>query len=469
MARVALTYRIPFISRVTMLPRFARWLASLSQPPNSRLLNEPEMNGAVTWDYDRHGWIPWMEFFYDWRFGDITGDGRIDMILTCGSHLQVAYLHDGSVLWRYEDPKSTCLDIRMDSNFPIYDLDGDGRMELVGPRRIGGRLHLCLIDALTGETKKSVPYPDRDTMPKNAQGGHFRSSVSIVNALGRANRREVLVGWDYRSVTLLDADLETLWKLDLSRVGGRRHTTMGHTPDVADIDGDGRDEVLAGSCLIDHDGTLSWVAPDLEALLRDGHADSVRIASLDGEPRILMSTGAYCFSRQGELLWGIDGLRHGQALRVGKIRDDLACRQVVVYEGASRGDPRAKDRVLALDADGNLLWSFEVVQPDMQEGGFGFWLGDWNGDGLDEVFVNDREEVVVLDGWGRTVDRIPGHLVYVFDLVGDRRSEAVVLTDIGPGMELRVMANDRPNPNPATSRVVRKRRTTKEMYNATRY
>jgi hypothetical protein len=212
-----------------------------------------------------------------------------------------------------------------------------------------------------------------------------------------------------------------------------------------------------------------WVAPDLPALLTDGHADSVRIEFFGDTPVILMSTGAYCFSTDGELLWGRDELKHGQALRVGRIRDDYPNEQVIVYEGASRVEPKDPDRVLALDSQGTLLWDFEVYQPDMQEGGFGFWLGDWNGDGLDEVFVNDPEKVNILDGRGRIIDEIPGHLVYVFDLVGDSRAEAIVLSGIEPGMRLDIVSNDAFNPNRQTNEIITRRHTTREMYNSTRY
>jgi hypothetical protein len=247
--------------------------------------------------------------------------------------------------------------------------------------------------------------------------------------------------------------------------------TIGHSPHAGDIDGDGRDEVLASSCLLNHDGTLLWVAPDLPALVTDGHADSVQIVRLtEGKrPNMVMSTGAYCFSAEGELLWGRDDLKHGQAQRVGKIRADVPGKQMVVYEGASRVDPTLPDQVIALDDRGNTLWDFEVVQPDIQEGGFGFWLGDWDGDGLDEVFVNGPHEIHILDGDGSLIETLPNHLIYVFDLVGDSRAEAVVLTGIEPGMQLEIVTNNEPNQNPATNQAIERRITTPAMYNVTRY
>ena len=124
---------------------------------------------------------------------------------------------------------------------------------------------------------------------------------------------------------------------------------------------------------------------------------------------------------------------------------------------------------MALSNTGELLWDWTVVQPDMQEGGFGFWLGDWDGDGLDEVFVNDPSQVNILNGQGQVIDTLPGHLIYVFDLVGDSRAEAVILDDIHPGMRMQIVANDQPNPNPDTNQSVSRRRTSRAMYNCTRY
>ncbi len=83
--------------------------------------------------------------------------------------------------------------------------------------------------------------------------------------------------------------------------------------------------------------------------------------------------------------------------------------------------------------------------------------------------MNDREKVNILNGYGEVIDTIAGHLIYVFDLVGDDRAEAVVLTGIEPDFEMQVWTNDAVNANPATNRVRRHRVTTRAMMNCTRY
>ena len=332
----------------------------------------------------------------------------------------MAYRQNGQLLWGYQDDTVGFTDIRLDANFPIADIDGDGQPELICARKIAEMLCLCIVNAQTGQVKKHIPYPDLEHRPRDCRG-----SIILANVSGQERASDIVVSWDYVSIAVFDSGLNLLWKRTLQHEQNRQHVTMGHTPYPADIDGDDRDEIMAGSCLLDHDGQTLWVAPDLPALVTDGHADSVQIVGLDnaGPPRVVMSTGGYCFSAEGRLLWGRDDLKHGQAQHVGKIRADVPGRQVIVYEGASRVVPSLPDRVLALTNSGDLLWDFEVIGPDIQEGGFGFWLGDWDGDGLDEVFVNDQEKVNILDSHGAVIETIPGHLIYVFDLIGDRRVE----------------------------------------------
>jgi outer membrane protein assembly factor BamB len=419
--RVARSYPIPYLDRVTMPVRWANWLAQRGGR-NEKLLAAPEEPGGLkTWRHEAHEPAPWMQFFYDWRFGDLFDTGQLDLLLTCGALRQAAYRPDGKVAWQYDDPDAGFLEIRLDSNFPIVDVDGDGLAEAILPRRVDGTLHLCVVEGATGRVKRSVPYPGMDQRPADLRG-----SITVVHA----------------------------------------HTTMGHTPLACDLDGDGRDELIAGSTVLSSDGEILWVAPDLPAIVKDTHVDSPVVVDWrgDGNLSLFSSTGAYCF-RDGALTWGIgETIDHGQAARVVRTRGSTE-RQIVLYDNYNRRYAADADRVYLLDQHGQVLWRRDFFGPHMQEGGFGFWSGDWDGDGLDEVLVNDLERVQVLKGaTGETIGTLPGHLVWAHDLVGDARIDAVVVDKIEPGMRLLVLENSAPG-GPEIAR----RATSPAVYNVTRY
>ena len=86
--------------------------------------------------------------------------------------------------------------------------------------------------------------------------------------------RTVVEGWDYLPGTPdeergLEGSLTRLWKFDSSAAGGKDKNKDGkpnsayagqgnHAFNVADLDGDGLDEVMYGSCAFDNDGTGLW-------------------------------------------------------------------------------------------------------------------------------------------------------------------------------------------------------------------
>ena len=86
--------------------------------------------------------------------------------------------------------------------------------------------------------------------------------------------RTVVEGWDYTPNTPdsqweLEGSLTRLWKFDSSASGGKDKNKDGklnsayagqgnHAFNVADLDGDGLDEVMYGSCAFDNDGTGLW-------------------------------------------------------------------------------------------------------------------------------------------------------------------------------------------------------------------
>ncbi len=484
--RIARQYAIPYLDRVTMPEKWANWLAKRGDG-NPRLLAEPAVGGLKTWDHGKHGPAPWMEFFYDWRFADLFNTGTLDLLLTCGAIRQIAYRADGTEAWRYDDPAAGFMDIRMDSNFPVLDIDGDGRIEAILPRKVGSVLHLCIVDATTGALKLSTPFPEMREYPAD-----LRCGILAVNARGRPRPSDILVGWDYHELFLFDETLNLLWR---RRLGGRqpgRHKRvriMGHTPLAWDVDGDGLDEIVAGSTLLTPEGEISWIAPDLPCIIQDGHVDCPIAVDWNGKGKghesLFISTGGYCFEHDGlgrsgwRLAWGLGKTRrlsarthrdmvHGQAARVASLLPGVPGRQVVLYDNVNRVFPEKPDKVIAIAAGGRVIWEREFFQPGMQEGGFGFWCGDWDGDGLDEVFVNDKERVNILEGeTGETIGQLPGHLVYVLDILGDSRAEAITVDGIMPGMHLNVLENADPplqGEAPLTRRVAGP-----AYYNLTRY
>ena len=81
--------------------------------------------------------------------------------------------------------------------------------------------------------------------------------------------RTVVEGWQYDPSTSGQGTLTRLWKIDTDDAGGKDVNKDGkpfsayagqgnHAFNVADLDGDGLDEVMYGSCAWDNDGTGLW-------------------------------------------------------------------------------------------------------------------------------------------------------------------------------------------------------------------
>ena len=83
--------------------------------------------------------------------------------------------------------------------------------------------------------------------------------------------RAVLVAWDWR-----DGKLTRRWTFD-SNDGNRAYAGQGdHTLSVADVDGDGKDDIVYGACCIGSDGKGLY-STGL------GHGDALHVSDLDPE------------------------------------------------------------------------------------------------------------------------------------------------------------------------------------------
>lgn len=244
----------------------------------------------------------------DASVGDLDGDGQYEIVLHMwgvgrdNSHdgdttnpIIQAYRLDGTLLWQIDLGRN----IREGAHYTqlmVYDLDGDGRAEIacktadgtidgVGTvigdstrnwRHENGRImdgpeFFTVFDGLTGRAMQTVDYvPSRGVGDQwggeggnrgNDNGGNrndrFLACVayldgvhpSVVMCRGYYGR-SVLAAWDWR-----EGKLTQRWIFDSQNRENPYSGQGNHNLSVGDVDGDGRDEILYGSLVVDDDGT----------------------------------------------------------------------------------------------------------------------------------------------------------------------------------------------------------------------
>jgi len=90
--------------------------------------------------------------------------------------------------------------------------------------------------------------------------------------------KTTLAAWDWR-----DGQLSLRWQFDSKTPGNSVYEGQGnHSLSVADVDGDGRDEIVYGSAVFDDDGAGLFST-------RFGHGDAMHVSRFDpNNPDVLV-------------------------------------------------------------------------------------------------------------------------------------------------------------------------------------
>ncbi|WP_435863322.1 rhamnogalacturonan lyase [Streptomyces prunicolor] len=259
----------------------------------------------------------------DASVGDLDGDGRLDFVLKwqptnakdnsqsgyTGNTILDGITLDGTRLWRIDLGRN----IRSGAHytqFQVYDYDGDGKAEIATKTAdatvdgagtvignsaadyrnssgyvLSGPEYLTMFNGQTGKAMSTVDYvPARGTV--SSWGDSYGNRVdrflagtayldgsrpSLIMARGYYTRT-VIAAWDWRN-----GAFTRRWTFDTnsSTNTGKGYDAQGnHQLAVADVDGDGKDEIVYGSMAVDDNGSGLWTT-------KNGHGDALHVGDLD--------------------------------------------------------------------------------------------------------------------------------------------------------------------------------------------
>ena len=380
--------------------------------------------------------------------GDLDGDGEYDFVVRTpdtgvdpgvqGRHYDsvytiAAYRRDGRKLWEYSLGEGVEPGVWY-SPFAVYDFDGDGRAEValrICPdgkrderRRVGsGTEYLVVLDGMTGHEIARAPWIERTPRlgDLNRQNRH---QIGMACVDGRTPAIIVARG-TYRAMLaeawqLHDGRLTRLWRWDGDEENPVVRSQGAHNMVAGDVDGDGRDEILLGGCMLDDNGTLLWSAGI-------GHPDKTYLTDIDprrpGMEVLLCSEisndagrGVCCVdAATGQQVWNIGTptthVGDGMAADIDPRHPGLEC--------FAKEDRKAgKTSRYLTTAQGRQLENRPV--PDCRN-----WVW-WDGDLLRETIQDTR----IVKWPGETVaEGIEGTILLIGDLTGDWREEIVTSVD----------------------------------------
>ncbi len=242
--------------------------------------------------------------------GDLDGDGAyefiVDRLPTSSADntakLQ-AYELDGTVLWSidtgpnstYEDQNDGAegsIDIDDKDGVTVYDMDGDGRAEVLMKTATGAvfgdgktlttpggvNQFISVIDGLTGAERSRIALPeeyiadgalDLQVGIGYLDGTHPSLIAMMENRVGTARVfNRVAVAYDYDGTTITQR-----WRWDR----GSLNCPDFHSIRIVDVDLDGKDEICDGGYVIDDNGTLLYTLADSGV----AHGDRFYIGDFD--------------------------------------------------------------------------------------------------------------------------------------------------------------------------------------------
>ena len=427
----------------------------------------------------------------DASIGDVDGDGEYEIILKwepsnakdnshdgyTGEVYIDCYRMDGKQLWRVNLGRNIRAGAHY-TQFMVYDLDGDGKAEVVvrtsdgtvdgkgkvignakadyrepgvfdkkknkltrQGRILEGNEYLTVFSGLTGEALYTTDYiPARGNTKdwgdtRANRNDRFLACIAYLDGI----RPSVVMCRGYYTRIVLAAfdwdgkKLKKHWVFDTNTPGNEDYLKQGnHNLRVGDVDGDGCDEIIYGSCTIDHNGEGLYST-------KLGHGDALHLTQIDP-------------TRKGLQVWAChENKRDGSTYR------DAATGEILLQLKSSRDIGRCMAADIDPTSPGVELWSSgtggiinckgELIAPKTK--GFPINMAVWwDGDLLRELLDRNRiskynwekgicERIAIFEGT-LSNNGTKANPCLQGDIVGDWREEVLMRTTDNTALRLYV-------------------------------
>ena len=313
---------------------------------------------------------------------DIDGDGMLEVVFGCyrnDSNIYALNAENGSLLWKYNASVPGghgCNDVAP----LIFDVDNNGTQEVIVPSSCNPKTY-CF-NGLDGTLKWVCNTRGSDSPPTIAD-------------LDNDNKLEILHGEFGGYVICIDAeDGVVKWEILVDS-----SSWIQTAPTIVDLDGDGQLDFVVATWNFNNEDSVFAYRGDNQARLwaypihsHMYHGFAVADLDSDGKPELLVGAyndTLYCINGEdGTLNWKYKGSGYvGAPAAIGDIDNDGIC-DVVFVNGSS---------VTALTNTGVLKWNYII--PDYGQAFRGVALADINNDAyLDVIFGSSKGKLIALSG-----------------------------------------------------------------------
>ena len=339
----------------------------------------------------------------DMSVGDLDGDGEYELIVKwdpsnskdnsaaktgnyTGNVFIDAYKIDGTKLWRIDLGRN----IRAGAHYTqylVYDFDGDGIAEIAmktsdatvdGTGKVigdanadyrttsgtimSGNEFLTVFNGKTGAAITTIDYlPGRGLISGDTYGNRDNRMLAAVAYLDGVHPSMIFCRGYYTEVFIAAFDfdgknLTRRWYSENPTAGQGLYGEGNHNLSVADVNGDGFDEIIYGSAALKHDGTLLYRTGF-------GHGDAMHVSDMDPDREGLETYDVHedglpatyteeLRDKDGNVIWGTLQATYGDGKGVDNGRGlaadiDSTNRGFEMWSGTSGGIRTVKGELLS--------------------------------------------------------------------------------------------------------------------------